>query len=262
MSHACCGARANFGRRFHALPQLAVCLRDHGLEVPEWLAAVADYQRDEAQEWCFAQGQDRFAALYHYKSRDFAMGTIAHYRWNEWGYQETVLHLRIGDDPDAAVLDQPSRRDDPVRIWPTILLGRVRAPCPASTSIAGWQCLMFDCAPEQPDFTHAWTPYAAFDEMSVDGDIVTRREGNALALLKGSGPFDRVVRRPDRRQRNAPGRKEERWIVRLSDTARSELRDGDGSEICRTVDRAAPGRHAPRRGSRIWQRAFSHGWTR
>ena len=75
-----------FGRRVHALPQLAVCLRDHGLEIPQDLAAIADHQDDRHQEWCFAQGENRFAALYHYKSRDFAMGSAQAYRWDQWGY--------------------------------------------------------------------------------------------------------------------------------------------------------------------------------
>ena len=25
------------------------------------------------------------------------------YRWGEWGYQETVLHLRLGDRPEAQI---------------------------------------------------------------------------------------------------------------------------------------------------------------
>ncbi len=58
---------------------------------------------DGGWEWSFAQGQDRFARLYHYKTRDYAMGTAAAYRWSEWGYQETVLHLRLGDNPDAQI---------------------------------------------------------------------------------------------------------------------------------------------------------------
>ncbi|MGO7565441.1 hypothetical protein ACC754_41100, partial [Rhizobium johnstonii] len=49
------------------------------------------HQADDAQEWTFSQGENRFAALYHYKTRDTALGTIAHYRPGAWGYQETVL---------------------------------------------------------------------------------------------------------------------------------------------------------------------------
>ncbi|MGO4843327.1 hypothetical protein AB4144_64740, partial [Rhizobiaceae sp. 2RAB30] len=75
--------RGWYGRRVHALPQLAVCLRDHGLVVPESFAAVACHQTDAHQEWRFAQGENRFAALYHYKGRNFALGSAVHYRWRE-----------------------------------------------------------------------------------------------------------------------------------------------------------------------------------
>src|SRR5690606_83884 len=46
-----------YGRRVHALPQLAVCLRDHGLQVPPGLAAIADHRHLTHQEWRFAQGE-------------------------------------------------------------------------------------------------------------------------------------------------------------------------------------------------------------
>src|SRR5690606_6237735 len=84
--------KGHYGARFHALPQLALCLRDHGLAVPEALAARAGFTGGGAQEWTFAQGENRFARLYHHKTADHAMGSAARYRWHEWGYQETLLN--------------------------------------------------------------------------------------------------------------------------------------------------------------------------
>ena len=66
--------RGGFGARFHALPPLALCLRDHGLTLPD-LTSRAFWDRDGAQEWCFRQGENGFAALYHYKTRAYALGT-------------------------------------------------------------------------------------------------------------------------------------------------------------------------------------------
>ena len=216
--------KGNFGCRFHALPQLAICVRDHALEVPDWLAAVANYQRDEAQEWCFAQGQDRIARLYHYKTRDFAVGTIARYRWGEWGYQETVFHARMGDNPDTQFwINHPGETIHSGYGRPSYWGGS--GTLPRLHQYRGLAVLVFDCAPEQPDFTHAWTPYAAFDEMSVDGDIVTLKGGNALALLKGSGSFDRVSAGPTAGNEIRLAGRKSAWIVRLSDTARSESRE-------------------------------------
>ncbi len=117
--------RGSYGARFHALPQLALCLRDHGLALPD-LAARAIWQGEGAQEWCFRQGENGFAALYHYKTRAYAMGSAARYRWFEWGYQETLIHARLGTEPQAQILDQPPRRAHPRRLRPPLLLGRQR----------------------------------------------------------------------------------------------------------------------------------------
>ena len=59
----------------------------------------------------FRQGENGIAALYHHKTRDHAMGSIAAYRPGEWGYQETVLHLRLGDRPEAQIwINHPGER--------------------------------------------------------------------------------------------------------------------------------------------------------
>jgi hypothetical protein len=54
-------------------------------------------------EWCFRQGENGLAPLYHYKTRDYAMGSVAAYRPGAWGYQETVLHARLGDQPESQI---------------------------------------------------------------------------------------------------------------------------------------------------------------
>ena len=146
-----------YGMRFHTLPQLALCLRDHGLDVPEALAGIACLEGDDAQEWCFAQGQDRIAKLYHYKTRDFAMGSAAAYRWNEWGYQETVLHLRLGDNPDAQIwINHPGETIHSGYGRPSYWGGC--GSLPRVHQYRDLAVLLFNCAAEQPDFTHAWFP--------------------------------------------------------------------------------------------------------
>ena len=210
--------RGWYGRRFHALPQLAVCLRDHGLVVPEELSVIANHQAEAHQEWCFSQGENRFAALYHYKGRAFAMGSAAHYRWNEWGYQETVLHLRLGKRPEAAVwINHPGE---------TIQFGYGRpsywggcGAVPRTHQYRGLAVLDFTTVDEQADFSHAWFPVAEFDESRIVGNIALARSGAGAVLLKGSAAFESVKEGPsanvELRQR---GRKT-RWIIRVCEAS-------------------------------------------
>jgi hypothetical protein len=210
-----------YGRRMHALPQLAVCLRDHGLVVPETLQTIADHQDDRHQEWRFAQGAGRFAALYHYKGRHFAMGSALRYRWNEWGYQETVLNLRLGDRPEAAVwINHPGEAIQFGYGRPSYWGGC--GTLPRAHQYRGLAVLEFATSGEQPDFTHAWFPAAEFDESVVDGGLALARSGRGCLVLQGSSPFEQVVAGPSAgaelrlRGRNA------RWLVRICESDRLE----------------------------------------
>jgi hypothetical protein len=207
-----------YGRRVHALPQLAVCLRDHGLVLPEALQAIADHRDKRHQEWRFAQGENRFAALYHYKGRHFAMGSAQHYRWNEWGYQETVLHLRLGERPEAAVwINHPGE---------TIQFGYGRpsywggcGTLPRAHQYRGLAVLDFSTFEEQPDFTHAWFPVEAFDESRVDGALALARSGQGAVLLSGGTPFETVAEGPSAGAEIRQYGRRTRWIVRVCDAA-------------------------------------------
>jgi hypothetical protein len=203
-----------YGRRVHALPQLAVCLRDHGLAIPENFAAIANHEAEAHQEWCFAQGENRFAALYHYKGRVFAMGSAAHYRWNEWGYQETVLHLRLGARPEAAIwINHPGE---------TIQFGYGRpsywggcGAVPRAHQYRGLAVLDFATVDEQADFTHAWFPVAEFDESRVEGSLALARSGSGAVLLRGSASFESVTEGPSAHVELRQQGRKTRWIVRV-----------------------------------------------
>lgn len=206
--------KGSYGRRVHALPQLAVCLRDHGLVIPEALQAIASHQDERHQEWRFAQGENRFAALYHYKSRHFAMGSALGYRWNEWGYQETVLHLRLGERPEAAIwINHPGE---------TIQLGYGRpsywggsGTLPRAHQYRGLALLDFSTRDEQPDFTHAWFPTAAFDESRIEGSLALARSGQGAVLLRGSAPFEPVGDGPSAHAELRQHGRRTRWLVRV-----------------------------------------------
>ena len=75
------------------------------------LAARALWQGDGAQEWCFRQGEDGFAAalpLQDPRLRRWA--PPPRYRWGEWGYQETLAPRPHRRRAAGADLDQPPRR--------------------------------------------------------------------------------------------------------------------------------------------------------
>lgn len=203
-----------YGRRVHCLPQMAVCLRDHGLVIPQEFADIADHQGDQHQEWRFAQGENSFAALYHYKGKNFAMGSTVHYRWDEWGYQETVLHLRIGEKPEAAIwINHPGE---------TIQFGYGRpsywggcGTIPRVQQYRGLAVLEFTTYEEQPDFTHAWFPAAEFDESRVSGSLALARSGEGAVLLRAGSELQVTSEGPSAGAELRQYGQKTRWIVRV-----------------------------------------------
>ncbi|MHC1550461.1 hypothetical protein [Phyllobacterium sp. K27] len=221
-------AKGWYGRRVHALPQLAVCLRDHGLEIPASLSAIADLQDARHQEWRFAQGENAFAALYHYKSADFAMGSAVNYRWGDWGYQETILHLRLGEKPEAAIwINHPGE---------SIQFGYGRpsywggcGTIPRVQQYRGLAVLAFALHEEQPNFTHAWFPIAEFDESRISGNRAIARSGTGAVLLHASEPLLQVAEGPSANVEIRQYGMKTRWIVRVctsNDLASVEERFG------------------------------------
>lgn len=209
-----------YGMRFHALPQLALCLRDHKLEVPAELAGIASVSGPEHWEWTFAQGQDRFARLYHYKTRDYAMGTAAAYRWNQWGYQETVIQIRLGSNPDAQIwINHPGEVLQSGYGRPSYWGGS--GTLPRVHQYRGLAVVVFDCSDEQPDFTHAWFPREMFSSSRLDGAIALAEAGDAFALLSASAPMAEVASGPTAGNELRVAGRRSTWIVRLGDRATS-----------------------------------------
>lgn len=207
----------NFGRRVHALPQMAISLRDHGLTIPSELATIADWQGDDAQEWMFAQGQDRMARLYHYKTKNFSIGTAAHYRWREWGYQETVLQLRLGTNPDAQIwINHPGETIHSGYGRPSYWGGS--GSLPRLGHYRGLAVMVFECAAEQPDFTHAWFPREEFDASDISGQVAVATSGAGLVLLKGDSSFELVNDGPTAGNELRLNGHRSIWIVRLGNT--------------------------------------------
>jgi hypothetical protein len=193
--------------------------------VPGDLAAVASVEDSSAWEWCFAQGQDRFARLYHHKTRDHAMGSAAGYRWNQWGYQETVIHIRLGDNPDAQIwINHPGEVLQSGYGRPSYWGGS--GTLPRVHQYRDLAVVCFDCSDEQPDFTHAWFPQSAFDATRVAGNVALAETGNAFVMLKASAPLSQVSSGPTAGNELRVAGRQATWIVRLGSRAAAGSLDG------------------------------------
>ncbi|WP_205954007.1 hypothetical protein [Pantoea stewartii] len=205
-----------YGCRFHALPQLALLLQQKKLPLPPGQAKVACWQDDTAQEWYFAQGKNRIARLYHYKTRHAAMGSLAGYRWGEWGYQETPIHLRIGDVPEAQIwINHPGEKLHGGFGRPSYWGGC--GTLPRVQQYRGLAIVMFNVHDDQPDFTHAWLPQRYFDEMRVCEQRILLRSGNGMVQISGNQPFRLTTRGPAQHCEARLAGKETCWLIRLND---------------------------------------------
>ncbi len=217
----------SYGSRFHALPGLALCLRDHGLVLPDWKDR-ADWSAPDSQEWRFAQGKDRIAKLYHHKTAEHALGSAVAYRWGEWGYQETLIHLRMGDDPNAQVwINHPGEVIHSGFGRPSYWGGS--ASVPRVQQYRDLAVVRFAGQPSQPGFTHAWFPRAAFDATALDGRIATARAGGAHLMLKGSAALEAVTAGPTAGSELRLAGRDGWWLVRLG----SDALHGDGDSFAR-----------------------------
>ncbi|WBU58839.1 hypothetical protein [Paracoccus albus] len=209
--------KGSFGARFHCLPQLALCLRDHGLALPD-LQDRALWQRDNGQEWCFTQGEGGFAHLYHWKTRYTAMGSAAHYRWFDWGYQETLIHARIGSNPQAQVwINQPGELIHSGYGRPSYWGGS--ASIPRVQQYRGLAIVVFDGVEPQPDLTHAWFPESMFDQARVEGSCAVAVQDKAAIMLAASGKLIRVADGPSAGNELRLNGRNGHWIIRVTEEA-------------------------------------------
>jgi hypothetical protein len=216
-------SRGTCGSRFHALPQLALCIRDHGLQIPDFTER-AILTAPVEHEWTFSQGQDSFAKIYHCKTRAWAMGTAAGYRWGEWGYQETLIHARVGTEPQAQVwINHPGEAIHSGYGRPSYWGGS--ASVPRVHQYRGLAVVAFDGVEPQPDFTHAWFPRPVFDEAAVDGTGAFARSGRGALAILADGALEEVRSGPTAGcELRLAGRKGI-WLMRVGELAAGDALD-------------------------------------
>ena len=115
------------------------------------------------------------------------MGSATAYRWGEWGYQETLIHARLGENPDAQIwINHPGELIHSGFGRPSYWGGS--ASIPRVQQYRDLAVVLFDGVAPQPDLTHAWVPMEAFDTARLDGDprlAGCRRGPRASARLGG-----------------------------------------------------------------------------
>jgi len=135
-----------------------------------------------------------------------------------------VLHLRMGGNPNAQVwINHPGETIHSGYGRPSYWGGS--GTLPRVQQYRGLAVVLFDCAAEQPDFTHAWFPQGAFDEVRVDGKRALARGGDGLLQLKADSGLQIVESGPTAgNELRADGRKAV-WIVRLGEAGRHDALD-------------------------------------
>ncbi len=181
--------RGGFGAHVNCLAQLALCLRDHNLTLPDLGDRALWSDHKTAQEWTFWQGKNAFARLYHYKTADTAIGTAARYRWGDWGYQETLIHARLGQNPRAQIwINYPGEMVQSGYGRPSFWGGSANVP--RVQQYRDLAIVKFDGVAAQLPFTHAWFPTPCLDRWDVSGNRAQAQSGNGMALIRASGTLD------------------------------------------------------------------------
>ncbi|MEQ9815271.1 MAG: hypothetical protein RLO50_21025 [Azospirillaceae bacterium] len=200
----------------YALAPLALLVRDGAL-VPD-AAPAAEPAPGELREWRYVQGPDRLAALAHVKGPDYAIGTAVGYKPGGWGYQETLLHARLGRDPDAQIwINQPGE----------VLIGGYARPSywggsatvPRVHQHRGLAVALFEPQHGTLPFSHAWFPRARFKTLALDACSIAFCVDGALGLLRTLHPIEVVERGPTAGVELRQGGDRQLWILRLGSKA-------------------------------------------
>jgi hypothetical protein len=129
-----------------------------------------------------------------------------------------MIHLRLGDRPESQVwINHPGEVIHSGYGRPSYWGG-----CGTVPRVQQYRSLAvvdFAAHPAQPDFTHAWLPETAMDDVLYDGSRILLRAGDGLCLIAASGPLERVATGPTAGCEVRLAGHRGRWILRLSDVA-------------------------------------------
>lgn len=165
------------------------------------------------------------------------MGSLAGYRWGEWGYQETPIHLRIGETPEAQIwINHPGERLHSGFGRPSYWGGC--GTLPRVQQYRGLAIVLFRVHEGQPDFSHAWLPQRYFDDVRCYDKRILLRSGKGMVQISGNRAFQRIAHGPTQHcEVRLPGQ-ETCWLIRLNDDPRLDnLADFEARFAQLTVER-------------------------
>lgn len=169
------------------------------------------------------------------------MGSLAGYRWGEWGYQETPIHLGIGETPEAQIwINHPGERLHSGFGRPSYWGGC--GTLPRVQQYRGLAIVLFRVHEGQPDFSHAWLPQRYFDDVRCYDKRILLRSGKGMVQISGNRAFQRIAHGPTQHcEVRLPGQKT-CWLIRLKDDPRLDnLADFEARFAQLTVERREDG---------------------
>lgn len=142
------------------------------------------------------------------------MGSAVAYRWGEWGYQETLVHARLGTGSAAQIwINHPGEVIHSGHGRPSYWGGS--ASIPRVQQYRDLAVVSFEGVPPQPDFTHCWFPIPDFDHAAVSADTALAQSGEAHLLLRGSGALEMVAEGPTANHELRLAGRKGWWLIRL-----------------------------------------------
>ena len=258
-SRACCGARAiTAAASMRCRSSRSACATTASTCRPSWRRSPST-RRDDAQEWCFAQGQDRIAKLYHYKTRDYRDGHGGALPLERVGLSGDGAAPAARRQSRRADLDQPSRARPSSPAMAARPTGAGRGTLPRVHQYRGLAVVLFDCAAGAARFHPRLVP--AIGVRRRRRSTATWRSlagGGGMALLKGSGPLaaGRRAGRPPATSSGLPAARHAGSSGSATRRANGELESLRKRALADSPSRQATTAASCRR-SRLWPRDLS-----
>ena len=166
--------------------------------MPASLAAIVSvHGRRHTGNGYSRKGQDRFARLYHYKTRDYAMGTRRRLSLEPVGLSgDGPADAGSATNPDAQIwINHPGEVLQSGYGRPSYWGGS--GTLPRVHQYRGLAVVVFDCAVEQPDFTHAWFPREHVRQFARGRALLALAEADdAFVVIRASAPLAEVASGP------------------------------------------------------------------
>lgn len=154
---------------------------------PVELADMVNYPRsDEAISVSHSQAEDNFAKLKYFKTYDYSLATCVDYMVGQPGYQETLLQVALGNNPNAQFwINHPGELTPLGEGRPSYWAGN--GICPHVDQYQNIAFIAYDIPPAAPaQFIHGYLPEAEFDQVIHQDQYGFARQDNGYMAIIAS----------------------------------------------------------------------------